>query len=693
MNQVFDRRRLALQIGITISVLMVLVLAIRDFYQVAEGTTNWMSKFTITWGIPLAGMIFFGVLAFVFGTLILWMPERIDPHVRTLARWRDRLAGLRWLVFVVLALIPAKIFLYTPLGFKLVGSVFRLAFLLAVVIAMAIFATRDQDKLIRWRPLMVSAIFSGLIFAGAKEFVHVTDYPFSLTWSEGNRIWDYSWLYGRRLYDYPLEAKFEAYIDIGRQSLWGLPFIFDNVSILDIRIWSAIVLTVPYILLGWLVFRPLPGKLKDWVWLGLWAFTFLYQGPIYTPLVLSAILVAGARRKPIWLALPLIYLAGFYAQLSRLTWMVAPAIWAGMVALVDGINQNGLRFTWRDWLRVTVYGLAGFLGGVGIQRGWNRVASYLGNVSEVNSEAAVPEVTFTDTTDAVEAVSSGSNTFLTDQPLLWDRLWPNSTYGLGIVIGLILAAAPLIIFLVYLVQTKRWKINAWQKSGLAAGLLVFLGLGMVISVKIGGGGNLHNLDMFLVGALIVAGLAWEHDGHETIKTIETQGVGVKLIIFLMVLIPAFTPMIGAHPLELPEEKHILWAQEVLGNETKRIQTEGGEILFMDQRQLLTFRYLQVALIPEYEKKQVMDRALAGDVEYFTPFYDDLAKQRFSLIVVDPQRIRYTDETEDWSEENNAWVQWVTEPLFCFYEPKFTFDHVGIWTLYPLEEVEDCSVQQ
>jgi len=152
-------------------------------------------------------------------------------------------------------------------------------------------------------------------------------------------------------------------------------------------------------------------------------------------------------------------------------------------------------------------------------------------------------------------------------------------------------------------------------------------------------------------------------------------------------------MIGAHPLELPEEKHILWAQEVLGNETKRIQTEGGEILFMDQRQLLTFRYLQVALIPEYEKKQVMDRALAGDVEYFTPFYDDLAKQRFSLIVVDPQRIRYTDETEDWSEENNAWVQWVTEPLFCFYEPKFTFDHVGIWTLYPLEEVEDCSVQQ
>ena len=693
MSQVFNRRGLVFQIGITFVVLVVLLLAIQDFYQVAAGTRNWTGKFTITWGIPLAGTMFFGVLAFVFGMLSLWVPERIEPFGRTLAGLRDRLAWLRWLVFIVLALIPAKIFLYTPLGFKLVGNAFRLAFLLAVVIAMAIFATRDQDKLIRWRPLMVSVIFAGVVFAGAKEFVNVTDYPFSLTWSEGNRIWDYSWLYGRRLYDYPFDAKFEAYIDVGRQSLWGLPFIFDNVSILDIRTWSAIVLTLPYILLGWMVYRPMPGKLKDWVWLGLWAFTFMYQGPIYTPLVLSAILVAGARRKPIWLALPLIYLAGYYAQLSRLTWMVAPAIWAGMVALVDGTDQNGARFTWRDWSRVVVYGLAGCLGGGGIQRGWNRVARYLGNVSEVNAVAAVPEVTYTDASDAVEAVSSGSNTFLTDQPLLWDRLWPNPTYGLGIVLGLILAVAPLIIFLIYLIITKRWQLNSWQKIGLAAGLLLFLGLGIVVSVKIGGGGNLHNLDMFLIGVVIVAGLAWEKGGHVTIKNLESQSLGIKILLLLMGLIPAFTPMIGAHPHELPEEKHILWAQEVLGNETDRIQSQGGEILFMDQRQLLTFGYLQAALIPEYEKKKVMDRALAGDVDYFAPFYEHLANQRFSLIVVDPQRIRYADETEDWGEENNAWVKWVTEPLLCFYEPVFTFDHVGIWTLYPLEDVKDCSLGQ
>ncbi len=698
MKSSVSRQRLAMQISTTLIVLIVLFLAIQDFYQVVQGTTNWAGKLTITWGIPLAGMMFFGLLAIVFGLSELWIPTRVESLHCTLARWRDRLGWLCWLLFVVLALLPAKIFLYTPLGSKLTGSGFRFAFLLAVAIAMAILATKDQEKLIRWRALLIAFVFAGVVFAFAVEFITVIDYPLSLTWSEGNRIWDYSWLYGRRLYDYPLDQKFEAYIDIGRQSLWGLPFLFDGVTILQMRFWSSLVLTVPYLLFGWTILKSFPGKRQYWLWGGAFVFLFLYQGPIYTPLVLSAMLVVGARRKPYWLALPLIYFAGYYAQLSRLTWMIAPAVWAVLIALFDDQTPSGERFSWQTWLRAILYGSAGFLGGVGLQRGWIRISRQLGLASEAQDAAQVvvptpaPDVVFTDTSDVVETVSSGSSTFLTDQPLLWERLWPNPTNSLGIVGELLLVAVPLMILVIYLIRTERWKLNVWQYLAVVGSLFGFLGLGLVVSIKVGGGSNLHNLDMFLISLVFIAAIAWENGLQQLLENFDLQSIGIKVIFLLMVLILAFLPMLEVIPLELPEQKYVDLTIDLLRVESERVVSEGGEVLFMDQRQLLTFGVIEFPMVPEYEKKVVMDRALAEDREYFAPFYEDLANQRFSLIITDPQRIRYSREDEQWDAENDAWVEWVTEPLYCFYEPKYSKDKTHVWFFVPRADVSDCTFQ-
>ncbi|MBC8508593.1 MAG: hypothetical protein ISR58_03355 [Anaerolineales bacterium] len=698
MNSSISRQKLIMQISITILILVLLVMAIQDFYQVVQGTTNWVGKFTITWGIPLAGVMFFGLLTIVFGLINLWVPDRVESLRSVLARLRDRLGWLRWLLFVILALIPAKIFIYTPLGFKLTGGGFRFAFFLAVATAMALLVTQDQEKLIRWRPILKAFLFVGVVFAFAKEFVTVVDYPLSLTWSEGNRFWDYSWLYGRRLYDFPLDQRFEAYIDIGRQSLWGLPFLFDSVSILQMRAWSSLVLTVPYLLFGWIVLKSLPGKRQYWLWGGAFVFLFLYQGPIYTPLVLSAILVAAARRKPYWVALPLIFLAGYYAQLSRLTWMIAPAVWAILIAVFDGQTPSGERIRWQTWLRAVLYGAAGFLGGVGIQRGWTRISRQLGLGSEIQGSAPItaptpaPEIVFTDTSDAVEAVSSGSSTFLSDQPLLWERLWPNPTNSLGIVFELLLVAVPLIILIIYLVKTKRWKLNLWQNLAVIGSLLGFLGIGVVISVKIGGGSNLHNLDMFLITLIFIAAIAWENGLQNLLENLEVQSKGIKILFLIMVMILAFLPMLEVIPLELPEQKYVDLTIDLLRDESKKVVSEGGEVLFMDQRQLLTFGVLDAPMVPEYEKKVVMDRALAEDREYFAPFYEDLANQRFSLIVTDPQRIRYSREEEQWAEENDAWVEWVTEPLYCFYEPKYSKDKTHVWFFVPRTDVSNCTFQ-
>jgi len=679
------------QVVITIFVIVLISLGIQDFYLDIQSSERLIDNLSVSWSIPLAGLILLGVLGFLWAMLNIWVPGKVAKINLVAIHVRKKLGLSRWLIVAVLAIFPAVILLYSPVGFKLVGTNFRLAFFLVNVIVMTFFATWDSEKLFRWSSFVISIISVGSVFVFAKEFLSVIDYPLSLTWSEGNRIWDYSMLYGRRLYDYPIDKRIEAFIDPVRQSLWGLPFLFSEVTITQVRFWSALVITIPNILFGWMVLRPLAGYKKQWFWIGIWVFLFLYQGPIYSPLVLSAILIASVPRKPIWIAIPLIYLAGYYAQLSRITWMVAPAAWAAMVALLDIPKSDDKKLSLREWLKTLLFGMTGFLGGFGIERGWRKLSRYFERISEVQSNNGVSELSgISEISPEVSDALNQTNNILTDQPLLWERLWPNPTYGIGIVFGLLLATVPIILLLIYLIKNRTWKLNLWQQLGAGLILIVFLGIGIVVSVKIGGGGNLHNLDMFLVSLAFAAALAWKNGGKEFLARLEEKPMGVKTLVFALVLIPAFTPMVGATPQELPLDKHVQYSLGLIELETEHAISEGGEVLFIDQRQLLTFGNIQAPLVPEYEKKLLMDRALANDSAYFAEFYEDLANHRFSLIITDVQRIRYTDGEEDWAAENDAWVRWVTEPIFCYYDDKYSQDDTNIYVFVPREDVEECS---
>ena len=86
----------------------------------------------------------------------------------------------------------------------------------------------------------------------------------------------------------------------------------------------------------------------------------------------------------------------------------------------------------------------------------------------------------------------------------------------------------------------------------------------------------------------------------------------------------------------------------------------------------------------------MDKAMSGDIEYFEQFYHDISNQRFALIVSDPQQVRFSEEDEGWGAENDTWVQWVTKPLLCYYDPVYTIKKTGVWLLRPVEESGECS---
>ena len=93
------------------------------------------------------------------------------------------------------------------------------------------------------------------------------------------------------------------------------------------------------------------------------------------------------------------------------------------------------------------------------------------------------------------------------QPLLLYRLFPNSTYGQGILLGAAITFLPVLILLTWIVATGKWKINLLAQAAMLVSLGGFLVLGLIASTKIGGGSNLHNLDMFILTLVFLTILA------------------------------------------------------------------------------------------------------------------------------------------------------------------------------------------
>ena len=682
MKNKSQSRFLLLAFTLIIITTILLIGASIEVYQRAQGTGNWLGLFSAKWGAVFFWFVLTSAFILLVVTLAAWQWKKTSHMLHRLAEWRDRFRWLSWVLVLLTLILTLWLLHYTSAGNIFTGSFLRLLILFGLTISIAFLVTPRRDTLINTSGLALSLLLISSAFTFSRAFSNVVDYPFSLTWSEGNRIWDYSILFGRDRYIYPADQPIFAYIDFGRQSLWGLPFLIPGASIQLVRLWNVIVITIPYAALGWVSFQR--TRKNPWLWFlcGLWTFVFLSQGPIYTPLVLSAILVAAAWWLPIWLALPLIALAGFYAAETRFTWMFAPAMWAMMTYLGEKPNQ-GQRLSLRFLAPAFAAILAGLLGAALLPQWIDTSNANTAIVSSGISTAAEP--------GASASITSleGLTQLISRQPLIWSRLLPNPTFGTGIILGLILATIPLTVFLIYLVRSKKWRMDIFQKLAILAPLLAFLAVGLVISVKIGGGGDLHNMDMYLIGLVFAAALAWKAGAHRVFSSLELEPGWVQALIILMMAIIAYQPVKKAASLNLPPSNVVKEALDHIREEVDRA-SETGEILFMDQRQLLTFGFIEgVPLVPDYEKKYLMDQAMSNDAGYFEGFYEDISNQRFALIISEPLKIIYQGSDHHFGDENDTWVDWVSKPVLCYYEPIATIKRVKVQLLVPRSETADC----
>ena len=685
--------------------ILILYTACWEFYNIAWGSGIWLGQFSFKWA--LAFFVFVLLCVFCLGIIVLifWSPQRLSSAFCRLANFRQRHGSVRWLLSIIILVVPVWLLQYTFYGAVLYRPYLRILLWGLSAIFLGIILTRGTKELLAWPYLLAALVLTSGVYNFVAPLAGVTSYPFSLGWSEGNRLWDYSVLFGSSLYDYPADKPIPVLLDIGRQIMGGIPFLFPRTTIWQARLWIALINVVPYLILGWIAFRFSKKYFLHWVLAGIWAFTFVRQGPIHPPLLVSAIIVALAWGRSLWIAIPLIIMSSYFAEVSRFTWMFAPGMWAGMLELGGGVYQNG-HPDGKAWTRAISVGLAGLSGGYFIPKLIPSAMSWL------TSLAAQPEseiATELGNQVAIPSVSMG----VSAQPLLWYRLFPNATFEQGILVGLLLAVIPLVVILIYLSVTRRWHLNIWQKLAVILPMIAFLVVGLIISVKIGGGGNLHNMDMFIIGLLFATAMAWRNGGREWIEQAATSPVWVRIMVLLLIIIPGLQPLMslapisisedmetvvtladippaGPFPETLPSQQDTLKALNKIRGEVE-IAADRGDILFIDQRQLLTFGYIKgVPLIPEYDKKVLINQAMSQDAPYFQSLYRDLASRRFSLIISNPLHVRIQTDSDNFGEENNAWVKWVSAPVLCYYEPLITLKKVTVQLLVPRQDISGCD---
>jgi hypothetical protein len=685
------------QLSLILISIIVLSGACVEFYHIAWGTGEAVGQFSPRWLILFVLFVLFCLAAFAGILFAVLRSERFIAGARRMISRRNASALLRWTLILLVLIFPICFLQRTMYGIVFHGIYFRVLLWALMMLALSILLANDSE-LLTWKTFLASLVLTAGAFTIAVSLQGTTDYPFSRAWSEGNRLWDYSILFGRSRYDIPADQDVYVLIDSGRQLVGGVPFLIPGVGIEMVRFWIGLTLIIPYFFVGLAAYFIADKNMHIWALMTLWVFIFLRQGPIHPPLVLAAALTVFLWRKPLWLAIPLIIYAGFFASSSRFTWMFAPGIWIGMLELASASLSNG-KLVWSSWSRAIGLGVAGVFGGYLLPKLLPLLNRPVETVTDVSEQIASTGVNSEFIANAV-----------TDQPLLWYRLLPNSTYGIGILMGLVIAVLPMIVILFWLASSKKWQLNIWQKLVIVSPSLAFLVVGMVASTKIGGGGDLHNMDMFLIGLAFTAFIAWVNGGRDALLN-GVMPLWVRLTLVASLIIPALTPLRQLRSFDYGDEMSTLMtlrditdrrmidmlpADAIVEEVLAEIQffvanaKEDGDVLFIDQRQLLTFGYINAPLIPEYEKKVLMNEALSSNASYFEGFYNDLAAGRFSLIVTEPLRTPVKDSTYEFGEENNAWVMWVSIPVLCYYEEVQTFREVGVQLLVPKSAPDDCS---
>ena len=233
----------------------------------------------------------------------------------------------------------------------------------------------------------------------------------------------------------------------------------------------------------------------------------------------------------------------------------------------------------------------------------------------------------------------------------------------------------------------------YAQTGFASGALVFHFCCVAGSIcrrhhcqfEDRGGANLHNMDAYFTLLLIVLSyLVFARYGTESGET--AQPIAIPwLVVVLLLLMPVWAyPQfdLGITTYDPVRTQSVLTDLQEHVDEVNR---QGGEILFITQRHLISMHMLKgVTLVPEYEREDLMEMAMGDNIQYLGQFREDMQEQRFALIVVDPLNYKFLANDRSFAEENNVWVKRVMKHILCNYREEAIYpeDEIALYVLKP-----------
>ncbi|MCK5643174.1 MAG: hypothetical protein KAJ19_20360, partial [Gammaproteobacteria bacterium] len=189
-----------LQIAGSFTIGLILYRTLMEFYLLVPSIGPFLGKLTIKWGIAFFSLAVFDLLVFLIILLAIWNPEKLKKKEQPLIKLRERLGLIRWPIAIAALVLPAYLLLYTQWGSIFTGPYLRLMLLLTTSLLFALVTSTGESHLLTSTNFYLGLLLTGSIFAMGDYLTNVTNYPFTLSWSEGNRLYDYSIYFGSDRY-------------------------------------------------------------------------------------------------------------------------------------------------------------------------------------------------------------------------------------------------------------------------------------------------------------------------------------------------------------------------------------------------------------------------------------------------------------------------------------------------------------
>lgn len=642
---------------------ILLFLAIWDLFRRAAelGVNVFSSK---SWlGLILAFGIG-GLAALLTLTLTLrsssgqaWSPTR--ERILSLLEFPAR---LRWVgfFFLIIALTGYTLVFTLPFSRDLLGDLGWARFLVFWAFSLVgMYGLKALRESVPWlASLLLVVLFQTSVHLLAAQFSGITSYPFAMGWSETSRFYYPSLFLSERVFGERLPWPI---LHPSLHLLLVPPYFFDAPLWVH-RAWQVFLRFALLGLAAYTLIWRLSVKERVFRWLlWLWMVLFLFQGPVYFHLAIPVILTLwGFSMKDDRRTWIFLILASIWSGLSRINWYPMPGILASVLFFLEVPYQGK---GWPYLHKPVLWTVTGFAVAFATQR------LYIALSGIPN-----PDFFYTSLT---------SN-------LLWYRLFPNASYSVGVLPAALIASLPVWLAIFLSIRQRPTDLHPLRLGLIFVALLALFTGGLAVSMKIGGGVDIHNLDAYLsllliVTAYVVLRKYSPENGVSEVPFRAPWGLAV-----LLVAVPAWFLVGSSVAIRTFDPARTQSVIEELQEHVDDANRQGSEILFITQRHLVSMHMLDgVEMVPEYEREELMEMAMGDNQEYLQIFRKDMENQRFAAIVVDPLAYRLLGKNYVFGEENNAWVRRAMRPILCNYQEDAVFPEDQIAVYVPQQGERQC----